>query len=85
MLPSLRNLESLELPAPALTSAADPALARQPKLTRQHLSGTTLTDEAVPVLGSIKMLKELDLSGLFISAASLEKLKRSLPACNIVR
>ena len=84
-LPALRRLETLELRSPRLTNTVLEAVSRQQKLTRLSLDGTAINDLAVDVLGRMKGLKELYLRGLAFSPASVEKLRKSLPGCQVVQ
>jgi hypothetical protein len=53
-------------------------------LRQLSLMGTPITDAAVPVLGTMSQLRELDISLTRVTAAGVAELRRLLPDCAVL-
>ncbi len=82
------RLERVQLVNTSVTDGGLAVLKTLPNLKyltlfREQSRGTTLTDNAVEVLRGMKQLRELELSGGWISTEAVRQLQESLPDCKI--
>ena len=82
-LSGLENLTNLDLGQTNVTSASIGCLLPLKKLESLNISGTWTTDDSVPQLKQLKNLKELDLRNTHLTKAGIDKLRETLPHCNI--
>lgn len=84
---SLKNcgkLDQLFLDSTKITAAALPLIATQfPNLEELDLSNVQISDESLPVLGKLRKLKTLHLTGSNVSPAGVQKLRSVLPRTEI--
>lgn len=67
-----------------VTDAALKTVGRLPKLKQLWLNETVVTDKGLQELANLKALRELHLEGSKVTAAGVAKLKKQLPACEIL-
>jgi hypothetical protein len=86
-LAGLPQLESLDLTDPSgqrqFDAKAIEAIASLRELTSLTLSGNRLQDQQLPVLEKLSRLQTLNVVGCPLSDGALQKLKQSLPDCEI--
>src|SRR5439155_5519179 len=76
---------SLDLQGSAITDVGATQLPRMLGLRYLCLSNTKITDKCIATLQQCRQLDVLDVTGTGISACGSERLKSSLPSCEIRR
>jgi Leucine-rich repeat (LRR) protein len=86
-LPSLAPLpiRTLRLSRTPLDPQSIRSLAEFPRLRALDVSGTRVTDDALPVLDSLRDLSYLNLTWTRVSVEALDRLRRERPGCQIER
>ncbi len=69
---------------PELADLGAGRLAELKQLQKLSLAGSGVSDKALPPLGDLTNLRELDLTGTKVTASGIAKLKEALPNCKII-
>lgn len=83
-LESLSNLKHLRLKETSITEGCLSSLVKLGKLETLNLKGIDIRDQSVIILGGLTNLEQVVFSSEWLTLGALEKLKESLPECEII-
>jgi len=84
-LAGMKKLRVLDLYRCRITDAGCAALGALTSLEKLELSYTLVTDAGLDPLHGLKKLKSLHLNGTQVSPDAIARLKRAIPACEVIK
>jgi hypothetical protein len=83
LLRDLPNLQSLDLSCSTVSDTSGPELARLRSLQALLLNDTVISDKTIPHLAKLPLLKLLAMENTLVTREGRDRLRESLPRCEI--